>query len=200
MCTVVTLPSHQLSSFLSSLPSPFPFLFHAQWKCLVRCPPFQKLFHPCLHSFKNCFLHPPSVLVFICAGPLDLPRLKKKRQRKPATASFTCFFSSPFSHLLSPLHFFYYYFCYYYYHTSNKLPNQILLLICHSQYHWRSQREGKRYSEHPFAISAEPDTYKKQIESISKANEGLFTGAKENDQIDTLQVLLDAFAIKAQNI
>lgn len=97
MCTVVTLPSHQLSSFLSSLPSPFPFLFHAQWKCLVRCPPFQKLFHPCLHSFKNCFLHPPSVLVFICAGPLDLPRLKKKRQRKPATASFTCFFSPVFS-------------------------------------------------------------------------------------------------------
>lgn len=140
-CTVVTLPSHQLSSFLSSLPSPFPFLFHAQWKCLVRCPPFQKLFHPCLHSFKNCFLHPPSVLVFICAGPLDLPRLKKKRQRKPATASFTCF-SSLFSHLLSPLHFFYYCFCYYYYCTSNKLPNQILLLICHSQYYWRSQRVG----------------------------------------------------------
>lgn len=45
--------------------------------------------------------------------------------------------------------------------------------------------EGEGYSKCSFAINAEWDTEKEQIESISKANEGLFIRTKENDQIDS---------------
>lgn len=64
VCTVPPLPSHQLSSSLSSHPFTPSFSLCAEWSYLVLYPPLQKLFHPCLHGFKNCLLHPPSVLVF----------------------------------------------------------------------------------------------------------------------------------------
>lgn len=59
-------------------------------------------------------------------------------------------------------------------------------------------------SESPFAVNAEWDSHKEQMQSISKANESCFSSffirAEENDQIDLFQLPLNALAMKTHRI